>query len=117
MSEPVDVDVREDPTLTPEEKETTVRFAKDQDVARVFTAEGGLARRLLAHDEASVVGVVVVEDDARPEVPLEEVGGRTVVGVRCDVPVGVLQIKRDPRQTPHHAPIVTDRVLAGGAGE
>jgi hypothetical protein len=39
--------VREDPDLVPMEKETTFRFAKDQDRADVFTSERGLTRRLL----------------------------------------------------------------------
>jgi len=83
----------------------------------VFTAEAGLARRLLAHDAVEVLAVVVVEDDARPEVPLEEVRGREVVGLRCDVPVGALKVGLSPRATDQHAEVVTDRVLSGGAGE
>jgi hypothetical protein len=105
--------VREDAALAPREKETTIRFAKDEDVATVFTAEAGLTRRLLAHPEASTVGVVVVDGDARPEVMPSEVNGRAVVGVRARVPVGALNVRSSARKSGGHADVVTERVLGG----
>jgi len=102
----------DDPELTPAEKETTVRFARDDDRAEVYTAEAGLGRRLLCHPFAEIRGVTVADGGARPERGVEDLDGdEDVVGVRASVPVGLLQIKSTPRRDNGHAEIVTDRVL------
>ena len=54
--------VREDPELTPQEKETTLRFAKDEDRVAIYTDEAGIGRRLLAHPSARIEGVTVVDE-------------------------------------------------------
>jgi hypothetical protein len=110
--------VREDPGLTPQEKETTIRFAKDEERATVFTAEAGLTRRLLAHPETDTVGVVVADGDARREVDTDDVRGRSVVACRVRLPVGALTVSLHARDAAGHAEVVTDRALyAGGEGE
>jgi len=110
--------VREDTDLTPEEKETSLGFTKRDEHARVYTAEAGLARRLLAHPKVRVVGVTVVgEGDNRRELDVQEVDDEAVVGVRCDVPVGALTIGMSVRSSGGHADVVTDRVLREGAGD
>jgi len=104
--------VGEDSDLTPEEKETSIHFSKRDDTARVFTAEAGLARRLLAHPHAEARTLNVLDEDgARTATTPDGYDGGTVVGVVADVPVGVLTVKRDPRKTSQHAPVITDRVL------
>ncbi|MFD1687596.1 hypothetical protein [Halobellus litoreus] len=103
--------VREDPSLTPQEKETTIRFAKDEEHATVYTAEAGLARRLLAHPDADVRDVNVLEDDGTRTVAPGEVLGRDIVGLRANVPVGALKVRVSARSTTGHAEVVSEEVL------
>ena len=108
--------VRDDPRLTPAEKETTIRFARDEDRAKIFTAEAGIGRRLLAHPAASIDAVVVIGGDrARPAVSPDELdpeNPRPIVGVRGAIPVGALLVRRDAREAGHHADVITETVLA-----
>jgi len=106
--------VGEDPDLLPVEKETTIRLPKDRDTIRVFTAEAGLMRRLLAHPHADVQTLNTLEDGTRQTASIDEYAAGTIVGVVVDLPVGALQIKSSPRQTDQHAAIVSDRVFEGG---
>jgi hypothetical protein len=103
--------VREDPDLAPEEKETTLRLGKRDDLAAVYTAEAGLARRLLAHPHVRVEGVTVADGAARRDVAPEETQRGRIVGVRARVPVGVVSVRSSPRATSQHAEIVSDRVF------
>lgn len=103
---------RDDPALTPEEKETTLRFSRDEDVATFFTAEAGIGRRLIAHPETVLDGVVIKDGNDRPTKLPEEVGaGEHVVGVRGTIPVGALGVKSSSRKSDRHATVVSDRVL------
>lgn len=106
---------REDPRLTPAEKETTLRFARDQDRVAVYTAERGVGRRLLAHPEASIGAVTVIEGDrAPPAVALDELDTRDprpAVAVRGTLPIGALTVSRDPREVDNHAEVITRSVL------
>jgi len=108
----VDAFDRDDPELRPEEKETTLRFARDEDVAAFYTAEAGVGRRLIAHPETVLDGVVIKDGRARPTKAPEEVErGEDVVGVRGTIPVGALSVKSTSRKSDSHASIVSDRVL------
>ena len=106
---------REDPRLTPPEKETTLRFARDEDHVAVYTAERGVGRRLLAHPEASIDAVTVIAGErARAAIALDELDTEDpppVVGVRGELPVGVLTVSRDRREDDAHAEVITRRVL------
>jgi hypothetical protein len=103
---------RDDPALSPAEKETTFRFARDEDRVAFYTTEAGLGRRLIAHPESVLDGVVVRDGDARPTLPPEEVGeGEHVVGVVGTLPVGAFSIKSGSRKSDEHATIVSGRVL------
>jgi hypothetical protein len=106
--------VREDPNLTPAEKETSIHFAKDEDLATVYTSEAGIARRLIAHPSGTIEGLTVLDGGVRADVSPDEVDGREIVGVRCRVPVAVLKVQVSGRSTDQHAPVVSDRVFSGG---
>lgn len=107
-----DLFAADDPQLSPCEKETVVRFARDEDRVTVYTTEAGLGRRLLKHPHTEARGVTIADGSARPEVPVEDLDGtEDVVAVRATAPVGLLQIKASPRRSDQHAEIVTDRVL------
>lgn len=103
--------VREDTDLQPVEKETTIRFAKDTDTIRVFTAEKGLMRRFLAHPASSIHTLTVRDGDARPALPPSLYDGEEIVGLDVTLPIGALLFRRDPRQSGQHAEIVTERVF------
>jgi hypothetical protein len=97
---------------TPAEKETSAWFAKPDDHARIFTAEAGIARRLLAHpgSRPQTLNVLDAAGD-RASIPPADYDGETIVGVVVTVPVGTLSVKSEPRTTDQHAAIVSPRVL------
>lgn len=107
-------DVAEPQDLTPEEKETAIRFGKVDDRARVHTDERGLTARVLAHPEAVVLAVHVDDDGRTRTVTPREWGGRRVVGVEATLPVGAIQVKRSSRATGQHGEVVTERVFETG---
>ena len=108
----VDAWGHEDPELLPCEKETTIRFAKDEDVATIHTDEAGIGRRLLAHPHSTIEEVTIMADGVRRRVSPEEVPpDPRVVSLRCKLPVGALLIKRDVRSSGKHSKIVTKTVL------
>jgi hypothetical protein len=118
VSEAIDVGAlleafaKDDPELTPQEKETTLRFARDESEIHFFAAEAAIGRRFLAHPESTVEEVVVLEEGARrARDPREVERGARIVSVRGRLPVGALTIKRDPRSSGSHATIITSRVL------
>jgi len=105
---------RDDPRLAPQEKETTIRFARDEDRAIVHTDEAGLGRRLLAHDDSDVVEVAILDDGRVRRVALAEVErGDEPVGVRVTLPIGALSVRSSSRKSDRHARVVSDRVLDG----
>lgn len=109
--------VGEDSNLTPEEKETSIGFTKRDAVARMFTAEAGTSRRLLAHPAASTTSLDVVHTDgARESVSPEEYGSGTITGVLAEVPVGLLKIGRSARKRNGHANILPG-ISRWGEGE
>lgn len=102
---------RSDPVLTPAERETTVRFAADEDRATVFTAQPGVGRRLLAHPRARVEWVTLVDGGRRPRVDLSAVErGDTVGAVRVTLPVAALSVSSTPRDDGTPAAVVSERV-------
>jgi hypothetical protein len=87
---------REDPVLSPPEKEVTIRVAKDQDRLSVRSEIRGVTRRLAAHPDF----------DLRDQ---REVDG-AIVMVEGTLPVGVLLLRQSARQSGRHADIVTREV-------
>lgn len=106
---------RDDPELTPAEKETTFRFARDQDRVRFHTDEHGIGRRLAAHPHSRIETAVIRNGPRRVRVGPESVDrDDSVVAVAGTIPVGALVIRGSPRRSTQHAEIVTDRVLGEG---
>jgi len=122
-SNSVDVDtlvqaVAEDPRLEPIEKETNIGFTKDgspttaatrfdQHVARVFTEEAGISRRLLQHPHFEVTGIRVNDSlgDARSIEPDNFCGGK-VTAVGGYAPIGTVKLQKRCRSTAGHASVV-----------
>jgi len=101
-----------DPALTPAEKETVFRFARDEARLNFFSAERGVGRRLILHPDAVLDAVVVKSGDARPaKDPAAVQVGEDIVGVRGTLPIGALSVLSKPRKSDQHADIVSDRVL------
>lgn len=108
--------VAESRELLPREKETTIRFGKHDDLARVHTDEAGIARRLLAHPRAALRSANVRHDrGARTVEAVEALRGLSddarVTSVVASVPVSAIQIKSATRDSDHHAHVVARRVL------
>ena len=101
-----------DPALTPAEKETVFRFARDEDRLEFFSAERGVGRRLILHPDAVLDAVVVATGDARPaRDPAAVRPGDDVVGVRGTLPIRALSVLSRPRESDQHADVVSGRVL------
>ena len=85
--------VREDPSLSPMEKETTIRFAKDQDRATLHTDHGALIRRAIRHP--------------RVRIETHNVREGSIASVRCTLPVGLVSIGRNPRNGQGQASVIS----------
>lgn len=110
---------RGDPDLDPAEKETTIRWARDEDTAIVHTDEKGVGRRVIRHDHSTIESVnVLLPDGTRDTLEPEAVGANNeVVGVRVRLPVGAVSIKGTPRANDQHAAVVSDAVLRTDGGQ
>jgi hypothetical protein len=107
---------RTDPDLSPVERETTIGWAADEDVARIHTEMPGLARRLLAHDGVDVTVLGVHDGEGVRTVAFDDAvanGGvdGAVVRVKARLPVGFLSIKSSERSRTQPAAVVSKRVF------
>lgn len=100
--------VEEDSTLSSVEKETTIRFAKDEDVASVFTEEAGLMRRLLQHPHFDVETVRL---QSGREVAPDDFEEGCITGVKGNIPVEAVVLQTSLRETSQHSAVVPESVL------
>jgi hypothetical protein len=104
--------VAEDRKLTPQEKETILRFAKCDDRVFVYTEEGGIMRRLLQHPEFQLKSLrVTTEDSWGKQVVPDDFDEGSITGVDGWIPIGVLSLNTSSRTTSQHADVVSERVL------
>lgn len=102
----------EDPALSPEEKETIFRFARDQERLSFHTDERGIGRRLAAHPHSDVETVRVLDDGLASVLSPEQVtDDLEVVAVTGTLPVGAVTLSRDIRRSGGHAEVVARSVL------
>jgi len=101
--------VREDPDLAPAEKETTISFAKDERLARVFTAEAALVRRALSHPLFETEEVRLAGGEYVASVEAVDTTDDVIVGVRGSVPVACLKMRASSRSGAGHADVITHR--------
>jgi hypothetical protein len=87
---------RDDPALSPAEKEVTIRVARDQDRLNVRSEITGVTQRLVSHPLFDL-------RDSRHD-------DGAVVMVEGTLPVGVLLLRQYARQSGTHADIVTAEV-------
>ena len=92
-----DVDDSEDSSLAPEEKETTIRWAKDQDRVHIASEMAGIINRLLHHPH--------FEEERRRTLEAD------VVYVAGTIPLGCLSVATDPRASGSNAEVVSGKVL------
>lgn len=107
---------RADPGLIPEERETTLTFAVDEETARVHSEEASIIRRLLSHDDVDVrrLGVhdgettrTVSYDDALAEMGADDL----VVRLQGRIPLRYLVVKDVGRNHDDHAVVVSKGVF------
>lgn len=121
--------VAEDPRLKPIEKGTHFGWTKDgspttaatqfdQHVARVFTEEAGISRRLLQHPHFTVTGIRVNDSlgEARNIEPDNFCGGK-VTAVGGYVPIGTVKLQKTCRSTPGHASVVAYQRQASNSSQ
>lgn len=100
--------------LSPQEKETSLSFSKDQDRVRVTTREAGIMRRLLALDYTEVRWVIQETSDGSVKIDAEDLpeefdGRRKLTSIHGFVPVGALKLSGSPRKSTSHAQVVSSR--------
>jgi len=103
--------VREDPDLSPGERETQVRWARDDDRVHVYTESTALLSSLLLHPEFAVEELRVSDEDrfgARVR-PSEYQGGE-VTGIGGTLDIGALKILGTARSTKQHSKVISDTV-------
>jgi hypothetical protein len=83
---------REDPDLTPAEKETTIRFGNDTDRLTIFSEQRSVVRWLDTHPHFE-------ETDRRVKDGL-------LVGITGTLPIGCLQLKGTPRKATNPASVL-----------
>lgn len=102
--------------LTPSEKETIIRFNKDEDIAHVYTEYATGVRRLLLHPEFDPTEFRVCGPDGnhpplgKSVKPVEYSGG-IVTGVRGTIPIGCLLVRQASRTTSIRSNFVPPGVL------
>lgn len=99
-SSPEDFDlsnVREDPALSPEEKQTMYTRTKVDNGFNVYSEEGAIMRRLLSHPEANVEPDRVVDGN--------------IVAIRGTIPNSLQKILGNSRKDNSPAETVTDAYL------
>jgi hypothetical protein len=109
---------RTDPDLGPKERETTLRFAADEDTAAVYSEEAAIIRRLLSHGEATVDALGIHADGTTRTLPFDEarraVGpDALVVTLRGSIPLRYLGVSTGDGGRSHdkHAPVVSKGVF------
>ena len=103
---------REDPDLTPVEKETTFRFSKDDDLVHIHTDETGIGRRLIQHPDSILDQVTTLADGVRQHLDPQDVSDEhEIIGLRCRLPIGALSVRSSPRKATGHSHVVASRVL------
>lgn len=100
--------VQEDPTLTPHEKETVIRWGKPDDRAYVFTEEGSLVRRLLRHPQFEVKALrTSPENEPSQKVQAADHSGGRITGVRGWIPIQAVKVQSACRQQSAHCHVVS----------
>lgn len=92
-----DLTFRADPDLLPEERETYIHFASDEDRLTIHTDDPHVAHRLIQHPEFVETRRYRSED--------------VVHGVEGSRRINRQLIRRDPRASTGHADIITRVVL------
>ena len=90
-------DVREDPALAPEEKQTMYTRTKVDDGFHVYSEEGAIMRRLLPHPEA--------------DIEVDRVVDGNIVAVRGTIPNSLQKILKNSRKDNSAAETVTNAYL------
>lgn len=103
---------REDPELTPAEKETTFRFSRDDDLVHIHTDEAGIGRRLIQHPDSILDQVITLADGVRSRLDPDDVDHDCeIIGLQCRLPIGALSVRFRSRKAPSHSAVVTEGVL------
>jgi hypothetical protein len=106
--------VSEDSDLTPEEKETTIHMVSGLGEMTVFSAEAAFMKRLLAHPEFEIDHIRQTTSHGQIDVYGTELddefdGRRRTVAVKGIMPVGVLTINAESRDSSYHYDVVSDK--------
>ncbi|MFB6193717.1 MAG: hypothetical protein ABEI75_01510 [Halobaculum sp.] len=106
--------VDRDPSLSGDEKETTITMYGGDKKFSVFSAKPTIVKSLLEHDYFELEWARVMRDGGSEHVEsraaLAETGG-DIVAVRGQMPVGVLTVKSKPRANNHQSSIVTAETI------
>ena len=99
--------VQEDRNLKPEEKETLLQVAKDEERVSVYTQHAAICRRLLMLDHTDIECVHLSSDASEKSLTPSEYNGEDIVGLEATIPVGALSIKGETRESSLQSEIVS----------
>ena len=104
--------VQEDHSITPELKETTIRWSKTDDLVHVCTEEAGLIRRFLRHQHFIIDELrVLPETEQSQRVSVTDYRSGPITGVWGRVPIQALKVQSVCRTQPSHCHVVADEGL------
>lgn len=99
--------VADHPRLTPPEKETTMSFARSDNLSQIYTSESGITRRLLQHEHFQVEEVEVLTGARSFGTRiLTEYDDEQITGVHGYIPIGTIKIGTRVRQDPSHCHVI-----------
>jgi len=98
--------VKEDPKCKPHEKEFSIHFSKEMDMAKAYAGIRGLMTGLIRNNQAEVTHVSIYTDEGMvKKVEMdhlaEEINTETdvIIGVFALVPLGSLKIQKNKRKS------------------
>lgn len=116
--------IAEDPHRRPIEKETSLYWSRDADTIEVHTAESALMRRFVRHPLFTLDWVEISTGERATnaigvdELP-SDLGRRSVYSINGTLPITVLTVSGQARNSTHHAKVVSPSALVdldnGGA--
>jgi hypothetical protein len=108
--------VEEDPSLSSVEKETTIRFSKDDDTVSIYSEEASIIRRLLHHPYFEVDELLVNTDGAKGRrVNPNDFNEGSITGIDGSLPIGALAVQPSLRDTSKHSEVISEAILRGEA--
>lgn len=102
-----EAEVREDDSLTPAEKETTIRCARDETVATIHSEISSMVKGFISHPEFQIKEIRICDDDGWGKwISPSDWDGDVIMGIKGNIPIGCLKIKSKSRKNNWHSSVI-----------